>query len=65
MILAVDVMTQGEALVYGREALEQIAEGDASSELLVLRIAIDAETDELERLIALVQTIKGHHDYQQ
>ena len=48
---------------FRKEALEAMAKGKARS-VKVLRIGLDQETDELEKLIALVRVVKGHDDYQ-
>jgi hypothetical protein len=63
VIVAVDVMSQAEALIYGREALTRISKSREADELGVMKVGLDVETDELERLIALVRVIKGHDDY--
>jgi hypothetical protein len=64
IILGVDVMTQNEFLVYGRERLGQILMGNEDVEVTVLRIGVDQETEELEKLTAMVEVVKGRHDYQ-
>ncbi len=63
VIIGVDVMSQRKFVVYGRKVLEEIAKGGAEQRIPVIYVAIDQETDELERLIALVTVLKGHHDY--
>lgn len=63
VVFAVDVMTQRPFLVYGREVLTKIATSGVTARHAVLAIAVDVETDELERLIALLVTVKGRHDY--
>jgi thymidine kinase len=64
VILGVDVISQDEALFFGRRTLEQVAAGTESREVSVLKVELDMDTDEVERLAALVQVVKGHHDYQ-
>lgn len=64
VVLAQDVMTGRQALVYGRSVLEAIAASRQADELAVLVVELDMDTDELERLIALVRVVKGHDDYQ-
>jgi len=64
VVLAQDVMTGRQALVYGRKVLEAIAAGRQADALAVLAVELDMDTDELERLVALVRVIKGHDDYQ-
>jgi hypothetical protein len=63
VILGVDVMSGREFLVYGRKALEEIVATGETREHAVVRIGIDQETDQLEKLSALVQVVKGSHDY--
>ena len=64
VIIGVDVMSQREFLVYGRKTLENIVRSGVSQKTPVVYVALDQETDELEKLVALVTVIKGHHDYQ-
>jgi len=64
IIMGVDVMSQREFIVYGRDLLERIAAGTQATEASMMRIGIDQDADELQRMIALVITIKGSHDYQ-
>ena len=52
VVIGVDVMTQREHLIYGRELLQQIAGGKLSRSGKVIRIGIDDETEELEKLAA-------------
>src|SRR5262249_38520381 len=63
VILGVDVMTGREFLVYGRDALERVVRSGRPMPMRVLKVGLDQETDELERLIALVLITKGRHDY--
>lgn len=63
VVLAQDVMTGRQALVYGRSVLEAIAAGGQADEVAVLAVELDMDTDELERLIALVRVVKGGDDY--
>jgi hypothetical protein len=64
VIFGVDVMSQREFLVYGRKVLEQIVKSGKAQTLSVIYVALDQETDELEKLLALVNVVKGHDDYQ-
>jgi hypothetical protein len=63
IITGVDVMSCHEFLVYGRQTLERIAASMADEVVSVLRIGLDEETDELEKLVVLVEQVKGQHDY--
>jgi hypothetical protein len=63
VIIGVDVMSGHEFLVYGRKTVERISRMDSEEEFSVLYIGLDQETEELERLVALVEVVKGSHDY--
>jgi hypothetical protein len=63
VILGVDVVSGNQFLVYGREALRRDARGGVGKALRVLRVGLDQETQELELLCALVQLVKGRHEY--
>jgi hypothetical protein len=63
LIIGMDVMSGHQFLLYGREALERIASTGEAEGLRTLLIALDQPTDELERAIALMQTVKGRCDY--
>jgi hypothetical protein len=63
LITGVDIMSGQEFLVYGRRTLERIADGTAGDPVHVLRVGLDQDTDELEKLVVLVESVKGRHDY--
>jgi hypothetical protein len=63
VIIGRDVMTGHEFLLFGRDRLARIARTGVEQAAVVLKIELDQETDELEKLIALVEFIKGKHDY--
>lgn len=63
VILGVDVMSQRQFLVYGRELLSRIVDSGKGAECEVVRVALDQDTLELELLIALVIQLKGTQDY--
>jgi hypothetical protein len=63
VILGMDVMSRSVFLIYGQDVLEDLARTGEARHLRVLRIGLDQETEELERLVALVETVKGRHDY--
>jgi hypothetical protein len=64
LIFGVDIMSGRQFLVFGRERLERMVRTRKAERCRVLRIGIDQETDELERLVALVQVMRGQHDYE-
>jgi hypothetical protein len=63
IITSVDVMSGHAFLVFGRQSLERITVGAEGELTHVLRIGLDEETDELEKLVVLVEQVKGRHDY--
>jgi len=64
VIFSVDVMSGHRALVFGKGVLEDIVATGHSRPVQALGVELDMETDELERLVALVRVVKGHDDYQ-
>jgi len=62
-ILGVDVDSGHEFVVYGREFLKGVAAGGEPEPARLLRIELDLDTDDLERLVALVTVLRGRHDY--
>ena len=62
IIIGVDVMSQREFLVFGRELLQEIVTSGRDQSVATLYIGLDQETDELEQLIALTVATKGRHD---
>lgn len=63
-ILGVDAASQGKFPVYGRAFLEQIAGGSERASGCVLRVELGHQADDLERLCAVVQVMRGRHEYQ-
>jgi hypothetical protein len=63
VIIGVDVMTRTEFLVYGRAAVEDLARTGGPIPENVEVVALDRETAELDQLCALVETLKGYHDF--
>jgi hypothetical protein len=63
VVVAVDVMSGNESLMYGRRILERVVAGTLDRDPEVLKVELDMETDDLERLAALVQVTKGFHEY--
>ena len=64
VIFGVDVMSGNAFPVYGRDILEEIVATGEARGCRILKIGIDQETDELEKLCALVQAYRGKHEYQ-
>ena len=64
VVISYDIMTERESIMFGLELLREIASGHDAKQVELLRIGIDQETDELEKLAALIQVVKGRHDYE-
>ncbi len=64
VILAIDAVSRHEFLMFGPPASESTSVTGTAASLAVLFVEIDQDTDELERLAALVLAIKGRCDYQ-
>ena len=62
VVLAVDVMTADQLLVYGEVALFPTEFLGGSAEFRVLAVELDFDTDEADALAALVEAVKGDHD---
>lgn len=65
IVFGVDRMSGREFLVYGADALRHVIDTGKSMSLYLLFIELDHETDDLERLLALMEVVKGKHDYQE
>ena len=64
VILAMDTRTKKESVVYGRDLLACIAAGAESVQVTVMRVGLDMQMNELDRLLEAVKVVKGRHDYQ-
>lgn len=67
VILGVDVMTRGTFIVYGREFLKVQSEGEggkAPQIAAIVKVELDQDSDELANLLALVESVKGRHEFQ-
>jgi hypothetical protein len=64
VVFGVDVMSEREFLVFGRKALRDVLESDQLKGLKVFRVALDQDTEELEKLFALIRELRGsdHHE---
>jgi hypothetical protein len=62
LVLAVDVMTRRELLVYGQAALFPVEFAGGAAHLAVLAVELDLDTPEVDALAALVELVKGDHD---
>lgn len=61
VVIGRDVMSLREFLVFGRQAVRRVAQGNQPGAVLV--VELDQETDELEYLCAACQVLKGQHEY--
>jgi hypothetical protein len=64
VILGVNIDDEHEFLVFGADYRNEFDLGCLPSGLRILRVELDQDTDDLEKLIALVTVAKGKHDYQ-
>lgn len=64
IIFGRDTLTREVFLVYGRDRLRELSrKGHSQDDVDVLVIDIARQTDELDRLLALVQIAKQRYDY--
>src|SRR5262245_42998021 len=65
VIIGQDVMTSHEFILYGRDTIKSIASGEEPEGAPILCIALDQgpESDDLERVIVMIEAVKGRHDY--
>jgi hypothetical protein len=62
VIIARDVMTEYDTVIFGRERLEEASDqGGPDPDVLI--VALDIETAELPQLLILIEVVKGRHDY--
>ena len=62
LVIAVDVMTRVEILVFGQAALFPVEFGGACLSFQVLAVELDLDSDEMDALAMLVEFVKGDHD---
>lgn len=63
VVIGRDIANHNEFLIYGRKFLENVAGGDGRGKVRVVGVELDRETQQLEKLIAVVKAVKGSHDY--
>jgi hypothetical protein len=65
VILGMDVMTRGTFIVYGREFLKEQSEGGGDPQIAaIVKVELDQDSHELPILLALVESVKGRHEFQ-
>lgn len=62
LVVAVDVMSRDQMLVYGEVAMFPIEFGGLSAIYIVLAVELDFDSEEIDALAALVEVVKGDHD---
>jgi hypothetical protein len=63
VIFGIDVMTRNEFLLYGRKKLRKIAKTGKAKNLACMAIELDQDSDELEKMVALIKAVFGVVDY--
>ncbi len=64
VILGMDVMTRGTFIVYGREFLNELSSGARDPQIAaIVKVELDQDSDELDKLLALVESVKGRHEF--
>ncbi len=63
LIFGIDGTARRQSIMFGRSSLEELLRTGQSNLLGVVNVGINRNTMELEKLAALVEDIKGHHDY--
>ena len=64
VILGMDVMPRNTFILVGHEFLKEIAGGTRKSQLsVIVKVELDERTDELARLVGLVESVRGRHEY--
>jgi hypothetical protein len=62
IVVAVDVMTRAELLVFGEPAVFRAEFLGPKVVLLVLVVELDLDSEEIDTLATLVEIVKGDHD---
>ena len=65
VILGQDITSGRQFIVYGRETVEEIAAGQsgAARHVAIVAVELEHQTDDLNKLLALVESLKGYRDY--
>src|SRR5436190_12956981 len=64
VIIGIDVMTRNEFLLFGKKTLEEIVRTGKTTSPLFIEIDQGEESDELEKAVVMIETVKGRCDYQ-
>ncbi len=63
VVIGRDNMTGRDFPLYGRDLAERIRATGRGQWARVLHVGLDQDTDELEQVLAVIEAIKGRHDY--
>ncbi|MDY7109992.1 MAG: hypothetical protein SYC29_15275 [Planctomycetota bacterium] len=63
LVLAVDLKTGRESIVYGRDYLRALRHGNIGGGGAIVRVEVHPELDDLEKLCTAVGELRGHHEY--
>src|SRR5262249_29971006 len=63
IVLGNDKQTKEIWLFFGRDALAALTAGQQTKPIFVVLVGIAADTDDLEKLCALCEVIKGRNEY--
>jgi hypothetical protein len=63
VVLAVDVKTGKESIVFGRRFLKDVRRAGLSRGGAVIRVEVHPDLDDMEKLCAAVHELRGHHEY--
>jgi hypothetical protein len=64
VIIGIDTITQREFTVFGCPSLESTTSLKKPTAMRTVRVTVDCQSTELERLLALVRSVKGRDDYE-
>jgi hypothetical protein len=65
VILAEDPAKGSRYVLRGRDELERIKASGLAEDLIVLRVRVDDDTDDLKRMAAAVEVVHGKHDLEE
>lgn len=63
VIIGVNTDDEHEFLVFGQQICAEVCDSGESKPARILRVELDQDSDDLEKLLALVTGVKGSHEY--
>jgi hypothetical protein len=63
VILAVDIKSGAESIIYGRDFLKRIRREGLSKGGIVVRVEVHPDLDDVAKLCTAVHELRGHHEY--